>query len=237
MGRPFLFVALDGLMKKEKETLEIAERLSGVEGNFGFKVNLDYLLDRGLRNPSTLGNIQQFGRLVFTDLKMWNGTSIMSSIIGNLVDKGVDYLNVYALADDLLPEAIKIAKGSKTKVLGLTVLTHFTEAYCRKWFQRSLKMTVRLGADVALGRGCQGIILPGTALDVVKDLEAEKVNPGVRPDWYLEDDRHEQKITASEAVNRGATALVCGGPIMKSQEKVGIDSVEALKRVLAEMKA
>ncbi|GAH32741.1 unnamed protein product, partial [marine sediment metagenome] len=46
MGKPFLFVALDGLMKKEKETLETAERLSDVEGNFGFKVSLDYLLDR-----------------------------------------------------------------------------------------------------------------------------------------------------------------------------------------------
>ncbi len=235
MGKPFLFVALDGLMKKEKETLETAERLSDVEGNFGFKVNLDYLLDRGLRNPSTLGNIQQFNRLVFTDLKMWNGTSIMASIIGSLVDKGVDYLNVYALADDLLPKAVKIAEGSKTKILGLTVLTHFTEAYCRKWFQRSLKDTVRLGAEVALERGCQGIILPGTTLDIVKDLETEKVNPGIRSEWYPEDERHEQKVTASEAVNRGATALVCGGPIMKSQEKVGIDSVEALKRVLSEM--
>ncbi|OIP76029.1 MAG: hypothetical protein AUK06_00660 [Parcubacteria group bacterium CG2_30_36_18] len=235
MERPFLFVALDGLMKKEKETLEIAERLSGVEGNFGFRVNLDYLLDRGRRNPSTLGNIQQFNRLVFTDLKMWNGSSIMASIIGNLVDKRVDYLNVYALADDLLPEAIKIAKGSKTKILGLTVLTHFTEDYCQKWFQRSLKDTVRLGAEVAIKRGCQGIILPGTALDIVKDLETEKVIPGIRSEWYPEDERHEQKVTASEAVNRDATALVCGGPIMKSQEKVGIDSVEALKRVLSEM--
>jgi orotidine-5'-phosphate decarboxylase len=235
MERPFLFVALDGLMKKEKETLEIAERLSSVEGNFGFKVNLNYLLDRGLRNPSTLGNIQQFNRLVFTDLKMWNGTGIMSSIIGSLVDKGVDYLNVYALADDLLPEAIKIAEGSKTKILGLTVLTHFTEGYCKKWFQRSLKDTVRLGAEVALKRGCQGIILPGTVLDVVKDLDLERWTPGVRLPWYPEDARHQQEVEPRVAVDGGATGLICGGPIMKSMEKVGIDNVEALKRVLAEM--
>lgn len=235
MEKPFLFVALDGLMKKEKETLETAERLSGVEGNFGFKVNLDYLLDRGLRNPSTLGNIQQFNRLVFTDLKMWNGTSIMSSIIESLVDKEVDYLNVYALADDLLPKAVKIAEGSKTKILGLTVLTHFTEAYCRKWFQRSLKDTVMLGAKVALERGCHGIILPGTTLDVVKDLKTKKVTPGVRFDWYPKDSRHEQEVKPGVAVRGGATDLVCGGPIMQSQEKVGIDSVEALKRVLFEM--
>lgn len=235
MERSFLWIALDDLREREEETLAIAEKLVAVDGPFGFKVNLDYLLDRGLRYPSTLGNIQQFNRLVFTDLKMWNGTSIMSSIIESLVDKGVDYLNVYALADDLLPRAIEIAKGSKTKILGLTVLTHFTEAYCRKWFKRSLKDTVRLAAEVALKRGCHGIILPGTTLDIVEDLETEKVNPGIRSEWYPEDERHEQKVTASEAVNGGATALVCGGPIMKSQEKVGIDSVVALKRVLAEM--
>jgi len=235
MKKPFLFVALDDLTEKEKETLEITERLSNVEGPFGFKVNLDYLLDRGLQSPSTLGNIQQFGREVFTDLKMWNGTRTMASIIGNLVDREVDYLNVYALADDLLPEAIKITEGSKTKVLGLTVLTHFTEAYCRKWFQRSLKDTVKLGAKVALKRGCHGIILPGTTLDIVQDLDIEKWTPGVRLEWYPKDARHQQEVEPRVAVRQGVTGLVCGGPIMKSQEKVGIDSVEALKRVLAEM--
>jgi len=236
MQKPFLFVALDDLDKKEKETLEIVERLVAVDGPFGFKINLDYLLNPMLSTKTLLFQMRQrFGRPVFADLKMWNGTRTMRSVIETLVDAGVDYLNVYALADDLLPGAIKAVEGSKTKVLAVTVLTHYSEDYCQKWFQRSLRGTVRLGAEVALERGCHGIILPGTVLAIVKDLDLEKWTPGVRLPWYPEDARHQQEVEPRVAVNGGATGLVCGGPIMKSQEKVGIDSVEALKRVLAEM--
>jgi len=230
MKKPFLFVALDDLDKKERETLETAEQLSSVDGPFGFKANLDYLLQEGvLATHAAIGKVQRFNRPVFADLKMWNGTRTMQSVIEMLVAKGVDYLNVYALADDLLPGAIKAAEGSQTKVLGLTVLTHFSEEYCQKHFRRSLRETVRHFAEVALDRGCHGIILPGTALDVVQDLQTIKVVPGVRPTWY-QDTRHEEEIEPRIVVEQGADCLVCGSPIMKATNKIA-----ALKRVLSEM--
>lgn len=230
MNKPFLFVALDDLDKQEQTTLEVAEQLSGVEGNFGFKANLDYLLRYGLEGiSSSVKKVQRFGRPVFADLKMWNGTRTMRSVIEMMVANEVDYLNVYALADDLLPKAIQATKGSKTKVLGLTVLTHFSEDYCQKHFRRTLRETVRHFAEVALERGCHGIILPGTALGVVTDLKAIKVVPGIRPKWYT-DTRHEEEVEPKVAVEQGADNLVCGSPIMKSANKT-----EALRRVLSEM--
>ena len=227
--KPFLFVALDDLDKKESQTLEIAGKLSGIEGDFGFKINLDYLLnpEKGLR--TTIAPIQQLGCPVFTDLKMWNGTRTMASVIENLVALEVDYLNVYALADNLLPKAIKITEGTKTKVLGLTVLTHFDEGYCQKHFRRSLKETVRHFAEVAVGAGCHGIILPGRALDAVADFDTIKVVPGVRPTWY-KDTRHEEEIEPRVAAEKGANILVCGSPIMKSG-----NPVESLRRILTEI--
>ncbi len=224
-----LLGALDGLAGKEEKTLKIAEQLSKVEGNFGFKLNLDYLLnpEKGLK--ALLAPIQQFGRPVFVDLKMWNGTRTMASVIENLVTLGVDYLNVYALADELLPKAIQITEGTKTKVLGLTVLTHFNEAYCRKHFRRSLSETVRHFAEVAVGVGCHGIILPGTTLESVADIDTIKVVPGIRPVWY-KDTRHEEEIGPRVAAEKGANVLVCGSPIMKSE-----DPVSALQKVLSEI--
>jgi len=49
--KPLLFNALDDLASKEEKTLKVAEQLSKVEDNFGFKVNLDYLLnqEKGLK--------------------------------------------------------------------------------------------------------------------------------------------------------------------------------------------
>jgi orotidine-5'-phosphate decarboxylase len=226
---PLLLVALDDLAGKEEKTLKVAEQLSKVEGIFGFKVNLDYLLnpEKGLK--ALLAPIQQFGRPVFSDLKMWNGTRTMTSVIESLVALEIDYLNVYALADELLPRAIQITEGTKTKVFGLTVLTHFNEAYCQKHFRRSLPETVRHFAEVAVAAGCHGIILPGTALESVADLGTIKVVPGVRPTWY-KDARHKEEIEPRVAAEKGADVLVCGSPIMKSE-----NPVDALRRILAEI--
>jgi orotidine-5'-phosphate decarboxylase len=231
MSRPFLFVALDSLDREEQATLEVAEDLSGVEGNFGFKANLDYLLKYGLSGfNSAVKRVQQFGRSVFADLKMWNGTRTMRSVIEMLVESEVDYMNVYALADDLLPGAIKATEGSNTKVLGVTVLTHFSEEYCQRHFRRTLRETVRHLSEVAIERGCHGIILPGTTLEVVRDLQTIKLVPGVRPKWY-QDTRHEEEVEPRVAAKQGVDILVCGSPIMKDPD----DKVAALKRVLSEM--
>ncbi len=227
--KPLLLNVLDDLAGKEEETLKVAEQLLKVEGNFGFKVNLDYLLNSEKGLKALLGPIQQFGRPVFADLKMWNGTRTMASVIENLVALGVDYLNVYALADELLPKAIQITEGTKTKVLGLTVLTHFNEAYCQKHFKRSLPETVQHFAEVAVEAGCHGIILPGTALEAVAYLDTIKVVPGIRPTWY-QDTRHEEEVEPRVAAEKGANVLVCGSPIMKSE-----NPAEALRRILAEI--
>jgi len=230
MSQPFLFVALDSLDREEQATLGVAEALSSVEGNFGFKINLDYLLMHGLSglNPA-VRRVQEFGRPVFADLKMWNGTRTMRSVMEMLVEGEVDYMNVYALADGLLPGAIKVTEGSKTKVLGVTVLTHFSEDYCQRHFRRTLRETVMHFSGVAIDRGCDGIILPGTTLEVVRGLQTIKGVPGVRPKWY-QDTRHEEEIEPRVAVEQGADILVCGSPIMKDPDKVA-----ALKRVLSEM--
>jgi len=227
MKRPFLFVALDGT---EGHIIKMASTLSRVDGNFGFKVTLDYLLhaEKGLK--VTVGNIQQYEKPVFIDLKMWNGTRTMLEVIKTLVGLGVDYLNVYALADYLLPKAIEMTKNSNTKVLGLTVLSHYGDAYCKRHFNRTFESSVDHFARIAIEAGCHGVILPGTMLHVIDELKSIKVATGIRPNWY-EDTRHKQEITPKEAVKNGADALVCGSPILKSA-----DCIDALKKVLSEMR-
>lgn len=228
MKAPFLFVALDNL--DYGTAFKRVSELSRVKGNFGFKVNLDYLLRYGLEGDQLIHWIQDQKKTVFTDLKMFNGTRTMASVIESLVKMKVNFLNVYALADNLLPKAIQIAEGTETKVLGLTVLSHFNEDYCKKHFRRSLPETVYHFAEVAIDAGCDGIILPGTALDIVKDLKILKVIPGIRPKWY-KDTRHSEEIEPKVAIEKGADMLVCGSPILKSPNRI-----KALQDVLFEIK-
>lgn len=233
MVNQILFVAPDDLSKKEEATLDIMAQLCKVEGPFGFKINLDFLLRKGI--STAIRMLQSFGRPIFTDLKMWNGTRTMADIIEQLVEAEVDYFNVYSLADEQLPKALQIAKGSRTRSLGVTVLTHYTEDYCRKNFGKSLLEAVDYFARLAIKRGCDGVILPGTTLETIKDLNVAKCVPGIRLPWYPEDSRHEQSTEPKVAIQGGARILVCGGPVMKAKEKVGIEPAEALEMVLAEI--
>lgn len=224
---PFLFVALDGLTEKTNQTLNIAGTLaSSVVGNYGFKVNLDYFLMCGV--DSALKTIHSFGKPIFADLKMWNGGRTMAKITEFLSDR-VEYINAYALAGRELNKMVEVVRDSKTKILALTILTHYNEKYCQENFGKSLKDTVRYFCDMGIKAGCHGVILPGTVLEAVNDLEVDKVVPGVRPKWFT-DTRHEEEVEPRVAVDGGASILVCGSPVMKSP-----DPIEALQKILSEM--
>lgn len=221
--KPLLFIALDELIDKEEETLRTAQMLA--RSGVGFKINLDYVLMCGVeRAVKQLPNCP-----VFVDLKMWNGRRTMMKIIEKLVELKVDYTNAYVLADNELRDSIKIANNTKTKILGLTILTHYSNDYCKNIFQLTLTQTVRWLTEKALSMECSGVILPGSRLRLVQDVQITKVVPGIRPSWY-EDDRHRENITPGEAVKNGADILICGSPVMKSSDPVG-----ALGTILTEM--
>lgn len=221
-----LWVALDGLKDKSGQTLQTAEQLAEVDGTFGFKINLDYVLAVGYE--IAVNTIERFGQPIFVDLKMWNGGRTMSSIVADMVQLGVDYTNAYALADKELARAVKAAEGTDTEVLGLTVLTHYDDAYCRKHFLRSLSDTVAHFAEVSRDVGCRTVILPGTTLGAVADIEVGTCVPGMRPEWYS-DSRHSEEITPFAAKEAGVDMGVCGSPVMKSP-----NPAEALQKVLAD---
>jgi orotidine-5'-phosphate decarboxylase len=226
----FLFIALDGLAEKEEKTFSIATQLSRAPGNFGFKLNLDYLLNRTKSLEEVIRKVQTLKRPIFADIKMWNGTRTMKSVFQTLVDLEVEYVNVYALADNLLPKAIEITEGTGTEVWGLTTLSHYNNAYCLKHFRRTLPETVLHFSEVAIEAGCHGVILPGTMLYAINHINTTKVVPGVRPEGY-EDDRHEEEVTPKEAIENGADFLVVGSPIMKSKYPT-----DALVKIISEMR-
>lgn len=233
MITPQLFLAFDNLKEKPDETLADASDLSGSGEPFGIKFNLDAMLkpDEPLR--FIVERLKRFGRPVFADLKMWNGSRTMESVVKTFVDLGVDFVNVYASADKQLAKAVKATEGSNTKILGLTVLSHYDDAYCQKWFRRTFAEAVADFSRFAVEAGFHGILLPGTMLDVVKDLHVIKVATGLRPEWY-KDNRHEQEATPAEVAKGGAHFAVCGSPVLKQPTKE--EKIAALRRVVEEMR-
>jgi len=227
MKSPLLFVALDDLLGKKRETVEAVRDMETEQGNFGYKINLDCLMCHGTH--MAIHGQTSTTRPIFADTKTWNGKRTMTDIAKMLVDAGVDYFNVWVQADDQLAGAVKATEGSKTKILGVTVLTHYGDDWCRMYFRRSLEETVVFLTQRAKDLGLHGIVLPGTCLPAVKDSDRIKTVPGIRMEDF-KDDRHKQEVTPEFATQNGADIVVCGSPIMKVSDKAS-----ALRQVLSRL--
>jgi orotidine-5'-phosphate decarboxylase len=224
---PKLFVVIDD--SDEEGALKKLKKIEDVEGDFGVKLNLDLIL----KGPAVIGRFKEkSGKKIFTDMKTWNGKRTMAIIMQMLADNGADMTNVYAHAAGMLEKAIVIANDNNITVLGVTVLTHYTEEYCQGLYRRSIGETVSVLGKMALDEGCHGIILPGTMLPNVANLKCIKFTPATRPNWFDNPkvNFQEQITDHREAFDNGATIVSCGSPIFKSP-----DPVAALQRILAEI--
>ena len=223
--KPLLFVALD--WRDTRKVRKMADNLSEVEGNFGYKVNLDFLVKPYRGSLASLK--KTFGKPIFADMKMANGSRTMISAVESLSKEKADFTNIYALMEQEMQKTIEAVKSNGVKIFGLTALTHFDEGYCQRIFRRSLLETVRMLAGISQDAGCDGIILPGTALEAVQDMNILKIVPGIRPLWNR-DERHKEIITPMEAISLGADMIVVGSPITKAK-----NPCEALEKILSEM--
>lgn len=227
MSERLLYVALDE--DSRDKNIELAEKLTSEEGNFGFKINFDHAY---LLGTEYIDVIQALQRPVFLDLKLHHGKRTMSKPVEDAVERGISHVSVWASAERLIKPLADITRRSDTKLLGVTVTTHYDDDYCQRHFGKDLKDTVRHFAHVALYNGCDGIILPGTTLLVVSELNCIKVVSATRPEWYPNKSANQQRqpVTPAEALEGGASILVCGSPIRKSE-----NPNQALRKILSEM--
>lgn len=225
---PKFFVANDA--SNINEAINKTELISDVSGDYGIKLNLDLVL----RDINIISKIVKLSdKPIFVDMKMWNGKRTMNEAVKIIADQGAAMVNVYSLADSMLEKTVATAKKAGLTVLGVTVLTHYDDEYCDKFFRRPMEKMVRLLAETALKWGCDGYILPGTCLKAVSDLGGLKFNPAVRPAWYGDKKVNYQKqiMELSMAFEDGADIVSCGSPVFRSD-----DPAEALQLILEEIK-
>lgn len=222
-----LFVALD---TPEERRIEMwLNELDGIDGDFGYKLNLDFLTREvrdGIRTT----------RDVFADIKMWNGKRTMLDTCLNVWNMGACMTNAYVFAGtDTLSQMVRELRG-RIKLFGVGILTHYDDVYCKYHFGRTLSEEMRILTELAVRSNLDGMIVPGTCLDAVSDIEIPKLVPAVRPtsraSGYHERDDQKQTITITEAITGGADYLVCGTPITKSESPI-----DALKQILREIEA
>lgn len=232
MPKPFVWVALDGLTANDNEALSLARHLSeSVEGDFGFKVNADWIMKVGF-NANPLSLLPK--RPIFVDLKLWLGARTMTEILCMVDDAGAAATNMHALAghsNPTLRDPRALGELTKTitnfrrlrpqstlRLYAVTVLTHYGSVYCEREFGRRMPEEVLHLVHEARNAGVDGVIMPGTQLATIDAAgmgNILKVFPGTRWGSYA-DERHEQEIHPAAVRGRDDIELVCGSPITKS---------------------
>lgn len=207
-SRPLLCAALD--QPTQSENLRLAEKIAGEVDML--KLNDDAIDDAGL--ASLVRPFQRIGLPLFVDRKDFKGSRTMARRAHKAAELGVAFINAFALADYLLKGPVEALEGSDTKLLVVTVPTHFDDAYCWKYHRRSLADTVRLFAETAVEVGGHGIILPAPTLFAVTDLDIEiRATPGISLPGAKPRGEQRSIETPAGAVRGGSKIVIVGDSI------------------------
>ena len=187
----------------------------------GYKFGLEFFYSKLGR--SFINNLKN--KIVWLDLKLKDIPNTVSSAIYALKDiKNARYLTIHASGGLEMMRAAKQAANKtnkKLKVLGVTVLTSFSESAIKQTgHTRKINTIVIQQAKLAKQAGLDGIICSGYEAKLIKKVckGMEIITPGIR---LAGDTNQDQKrvMTPKDAFNNGATGIVIGRSITQGNIK------------------
>jgi len=218
-----IIVALDAM--SEADSLSLAESLQDVV--WGFKVN-DLLISSGVK---IVEKLKRFGN-VFADPKLYDIPNTVGNSVARLSGAGADLITVHSSAGKDALEKANERRGDAS-ILAITVLTSFSNEDSLTIFKQEPEQAVLSLAAFANDCGVQGVVCSPRELNALSSVLPDsfmRVTPGVRPSWYGISDDQSRVATPRAAVDAGASCLVVGRPITKSE-----DPVFAAKRIAEEL--
>ena len=214
-----IFIACD-----TKNISTIKKIISNTKTNkliIGYKFGLEFFYSKLGR--SFIHNLKN--KIVWLDLKLKDIPNTVSSAIYALKDiKNARYLTIHASGGLEMMKAAKQAANKtnkKLKVLGVTVLTSFSETAIKQTgHTRKINTIVIQQAKLAKQAGLDGIICSGYEAKLIKKVckGMEIITPGIR---LAGDTNQDQKrvMTPKDAFNNGATGIVIGRSITQGNIK------------------
>ncbi|SDD49192.1 orotidine-5'-phosphate decarboxylase [Paracoccus isoporae] len=223
-----LIVALD--MGNAIAGMEMADRI-GDSVSF-YKIGLGMLTGGGLALARELKD--ERGKRVFLDMKLFDIGATVEAAVKGLAQFDLDFLTVHGD-----PHVVRAAKqgaaGSKTRILGVTVLTSLDRADLDAALiapgdlhELTVERAVR-----AFEAGADGVIASPREAAAIRALpEAQGrliVTPGVRPAGAALGDQKRVE-TPADAIAAGADHIVVGRPVWQAP-----DPRAAAQAILAEL--
>jgi len=218
--------------------LAAAERLAGdLAGTVdGIKLGLEFFVANG---PAGIERLARKGLPIFLDLKLHDIPNTVAGAVRALMPLGPRILTVHAGGGramlEAAVEATADAAGSRTRIVGVTVLTSLDDDDLGRmgWAEGAQATVARLAQEAKSG-GLDGIVCsPREAAAMRAEFGSDffLVVPGIRPAWAAAGDQ-KRVTTPAEAAAAGADVLVIGRPITGAERPA-----EAAQRIAAELAA
>ena len=208
-----VIVALDS--SNLVKTLELVKKLK--KEVYAFKIGYEFFLNFGIKGYI---DVKKICPNIFLDLKLHD--------IPNTVNKGMRAIkNLSPLLTTIHisggGEMMKasILKNSKTKVLGVSVLTSLDNKEAKKYYnENSIEIIVKKFVKEAKKNNLDGVVCSPKEIKHIRKLVGKKfliVTPGIRIKINRNSDDQKRVLSPNDAINLGANYLVIGRPITKSK--------------------
>ena len=189
---------------------------------YAFKIGYQFFFNFGIAGYKKIYSICPN---IFLDLKLHD--------IPNTVNKGLEALlkikpiltTVHISGGDEMMQASKIKK-SKTKVLGVSILTSMDNKQTRKYYkEKNISSLVRKFSKAAKKNGLDGIVCSPKEIKYIRKEVGENfiiVTPGIRIDNKIKSDDQKRVENPRKAIELGANYLVVGRPITESRNPLKV---------------
>jgi orotidine-5'-phosphate decarboxylase len=196
-----------------------------------FKVGLQLYTACG---PKIIQGIRKMGAEVFLDLKFNDIPNTITKAAKEALKCKIAMFTVHTLAGPTaLKEIAYACRGSKTKVLGVTMLTSICPHFLKDLgVKRTLSQEVLYLAKMAKSCGLDGVVCSVQEAKTIRKQMGENfiiLSPGIRPAGLAKGDQ-KRTATPKEAKDAGINYLVVGRPIIKAK-----DPLKVVEKILADI--
>jgi orotidine-5'-phosphate decarboxylase len=168
------------------------------------------------------------GKKVFFDLKLHDIGNTVNKGVESIVNSGATFLTVHAYPQTM-KAALDAARGSKLKILAVTILTSYNDAdVTEAGYTGSARDQVKAKSEQACALGIDGIVCSAEESEMLRPIVGPTrllVTPGIRPAGA---DGGDQKriMTPAAAIQARSDYLVVGRPITAAADpKAAADAI------------
>ena len=220
-----IIVALD--LDNLNKAIKIVKKLN--KEVYAFKIGHEFFYNFGLEGYK---KIYKICPRIFLDLKLHD--------IPNTVEKGLRaifklkplFTTIHISGGDQMQKNSSLDKNSKTKILGVTILTSLDQKQTLKYYkEKNINNLVKNFSKYAKKNKIDGLVCSPHEIKVVRKEVGKKMTlvvPGIRLEKNNNAKKDDQKrtLTPKQAIDLGANFLVIGRPIIESK-----NPLETIKKI------